>query len=67
MKTENWLWAVVEAGLWYGVIYYSLYSLKNPVNLGLSALIIMGLSYLAVLVCPWFRQTDAWKRMRGEK
>ncbi|NOY15238.1 MAG: hypothetical protein GXP43_03405 [bacterium] len=67
MKAETWFWGIVEAVLWYGFIYYLLYSIKNPVELWKSALVLMVLSYLAILACPWFRQTDAWKRLKGEK
>jgi len=67
MKTVNWFWAAVEAILWYGFIYYLLYAIKNPVNLAQSALILMVIGYAGTLACPWFRNTDAWKRMMGKK
>jgi len=66
ITTENWFLAIVEAMLWYGFIYYLLYSIKNPVNLAQSALILLIIAYVATLACPWFRNTDAWKRMLGK-
>ncbi len=67
MSTKNWFLAIIETVLWYAFIYYFLYSLKNPVNLGQSAFILLVIGYLATLFCPWFQETDAWKRMWKKK
>jgi len=63
MKSIDWLWAGIESVLWYTVIYYSLYSIKNPVILWQSAFILLVLSCLAVIACPWVRNSNAWKEM----
>ena len=66
MKAKNWFWTGIEAVLWYSFIYCLIYTIKNPVNLFLSALVLLVLLYLAILACPWFRHTEAWKRMWKE-
>lgn len=63
MKLMNKALALVEAGLWYGALYYFLYSIKHDVNLYQSALIILVLGYAASVACPWFRSTAAWQKM----
>ncbi len=63
MSTKNWFLAVIEAIVWFGFIYYLLYSIKNPVNLWMSAVILLALFYIGTLLCPWFRQTKAFKDM----
>ncbi|GBE19472.1 MAG TPA: hypothetical protein ENG87_03055 [Candidatus Pacearchaeota archaeon] len=67
MNTKDWLLAGVEVVAWYGFIYYLLYSIKNPVNLYVSALILLALVYIGTLSCPWFRRTEAFKKMLGNK
>ncbi len=66
MKTIDWLWAGIESVLWYSFIYYLLYSVKNPVNLWQSSLVLLVLSYLAIMACPWVRHSNAWKKMWGK-
>ena len=64
MKAKDWFLSVVEAAAWYGFIYYGLYSIKNPVNLFVSALVLTVLMYIGTIACPWFRKTKAWKELR---
>lgn len=63
MKTFDIFTAIVEAALWYGFIYFGLYSIKNPVNLYESALILLAIAYLASFACPLLRNSGAWRRM----
>ena len=63
MDTKDWFFAVVEAVIWFAFIYYALYSIKNPVNLFMSALILLVLAYIGTLTCPWFRKTQAFKEL----
>jgi hypothetical protein len=63
MNVKDWLLAGIETATWYGFIYYMLYSIKNDVNLFISALVLLVLSYVAVLTCPWFRRTKAFKEL----
>jgi len=67
MKTVNWFWSIVEIILWYGFFYYLLEAIKNSSNLYVSALILTIIATAATLACPWFRNTDAWRRMMRKK
>jgi len=67
MKAKDWFWAIIEAVIWYGFIYYLLYAIKNPVDLRQSALVLLVLAYVGTIACPWVRHTDAWRRMTGQK
>ncbi|HJO14642.1 MAG TPA: hypothetical protein QGG70_01170 [Candidatus Pacearchaeota archaeon] len=53
MKKENLMYAI-EAVIWFFFIYYFLYTIKNPVNLWVSALILLVLGYIGTITCPWF-------------
>lgn len=66
MKSTDWFLSIVELVLWYEFFYYLLDAITNPSNLYASALVLTVISTVAVLICPWFRQTDAWKRMTGK-
>ena len=63
MDAKDWSLAVFEAIIWYGFIYYFLYSIKNPVNLYVSALVLIVLIYIGTISCPWFRRTQAFKEL----
>ncbi len=67
MKLTDWFLSIIELVLWYGFFYHLLDAINNPSNLYLSALILTIISTAAILICPWFRNTDAWKRMTGKK
>tara|TARA_Y100000310_G_C20651012_1_gene799438 strand:+ start:1195 stop:1386 length:192 start_codon:yes stop_codon:yes gene_type:complete len=55
--------AIGEAVVWVLFVYYLLFSIKNEVNLWYSAVILVALCYLAFYLCPWFRETNAYKKM----
>lgn len=61
MKIKDWFLWLIEAVLWYGALYVTLYSVKNDVNLLKSALIILVLVYGASITCPLIRHSGAWK------
>ncbi|MFB6181579.1 MAG: hypothetical protein ABEJ24_01650 [Candidatus Magasanikbacteria bacterium] len=69
MSTKDWLLSIVEAVLWFGFIYFWLYVIKHPTSqlpgdsLVLSSLILLAIAYAAILSCPWFRNTQAWKKL----
>lgn len=63
MSAKNWFWAIVEAVIWYGFIYYLLYVLKNPVDLWTASLVLLALGYAGAIACPWFRRTEAWEKL----
>ena len=63
MKLMDRLLLVVEAAAWYFFFFYLVFSIKMPVNLYYSSLILLALFYIASVSCPWLRNTDAWKKM----
>lgn len=67
MKTKDWFLFVVEVLAWFGFIYYLLYSVKNDVNLIQSAVILLVLMYVAMIACPWVRNSCGWKGMWEKK
>jgi hypothetical protein len=67
MNATEWFWTVVEAVIWYFFIYYLLFAVQNEVNLWTASLVLLVLAYLGTITCPWFRKTDAWKRLWGKE
>jgi len=67
MKPMDIFLAFIEAGLWIFVTYYFLYSIKNPVDVFQSAVIIVAFSYLACWACPMIRNSCGWRRMTGKE
>jgi hypothetical protein len=67
MKPMDIFLAFVEAGLWIFVTYYFLYSIKNPVDVFQSAVIIVAFTYLACWACPMIRNSCGWRRMTGKE
>ncbi len=63
METKDWFFAGVEAVLWFSFASYALYAIKNPVNIYISALVLVALVYAAALACPLFRHTSAFKEL----
>ena len=63
MKKIDWFLLILEGILWYGFIYMLLLSIKNPIPIWQSALILLALAYGGMICCPWFRNTNAWKKM----
>lgn len=60
-------WFLAEAVVWYVFLYYFLFVIKNDTNLWTSSVILVVLAYLGMYLCPWFRETDAYKRMMKKK
>lgn len=67
MKIKDLSLAIVEAGLWLCFIYYLLYSIKNPVDLWESAVILLVTAYLAAWACPLVRNSGSWRRTFGKE
>jgi len=65
MDKKEGLMYVVEAVIWFFFVYYLLYSIKNPVNLWVSALILLVLAYAGTITCPWFRMFT--KHLKNKK
>ena len=67
MNSKDLFWGAIEAIAWILFIYAILYSIKNPVNLWISAIFIVALAYFAAIACPIFRQTKAFKEVYKRK
>ncbi len=67
MRGKDAFWGVVEFIVWILFVYYLLYSIKNPVNLWLSAVVLVVLAYVAAIACPIFRATKAFKTVYKRK
>jgi hypothetical protein len=59
----KWGWFFAEAIVWYLFINVLLVSIKYEVTIWYSSLILLILAYLGTYLCPWFRETAAYKRM----
>ena len=60
-------YVVLEVIVWYAVLVYFLYVIKNPVNIYVSGLVLLVLIYLACVLCPVFRYSTGFRRMLGKK
>ncbi|MDY6789202.1 MAG: hypothetical protein SVV03_04540 [Candidatus Nanohaloarchaea archaeon] len=61
LEGKEWFWAVVEAVIWYGFIYYLLAAVRDigiaaGTALWKDALILLVLGYLGTLTCPWIHR-----------
>jgi len=63
MNSKDWVLTIVEAVVWYVFILYTLYAIKNPVDLYVGALVLLILAYIGTISCPWFRRTKAFKEL----
>jgi len=67
MKSSDSFWSIIEVVILFWFFYYLLDAIKNSTDLYLSSLILTFITIVAILACPWIRNTDAWKRMMGKK
>ena len=65
MTRKDWVFASIEAALWYAFIYVFLYTIKNEISIIDASFVLLVLAYAAVVFCPLVRKTDAWKRLFG--
>jgi hypothetical protein len=63
MKKDGLMY--VNAVIWFFFVYYLLYSIKNPVNLWTSSLVLLILAYAGTITCPWFRMFA--KHLKNDK
>lgn len=63
MSQKDWLFALLEAVCWYFFVYILLYSIKNPVSLWKSSLLLIVLAYTAACLCPIIRYSYSWQNM----
>ncbi len=66
MKTTDLISLVVSVVVWYGLIYYLLYALKNPVDLAAAALILLVLGIIGTATSPLINRKEECKQVRNE-
>ena len=66
MKTKDLVLLVVSVIVWYGLIYYLLYAIKNPVDLFAAALILLVLGVIGTATCPLINRTEQCKQLCKE-
>jgi hypothetical protein len=69
MKAKDVVLSIVDLIIWYFFAYYAVYLIQNPTlaNPWWAALVLLVLGALGTSLCPWFQNTDAWRRMlRGK-
>ena len=67
MNTKDKFFGVIEFILWILFVYAILYSIRNPTNIWMSALIIVVLGYCAAIACPMIRQSKAFRQVYKRK
>ena len=60
---KEWSFGVAEAALWYAFVGFALDTLRTGRKLWWASLVLLALFYAAFLVCPWVRDTDAWRQL----
>ena len=61
MVLRDWLLSLCEGLSWFLFFYYLIYSIKYPVILWQSALILVFFVYIIGLFRPVIKFTDIWK------
>ncbi len=67
MNAKDKFWAVIEFALWIIFTYVILYSIKNPVNIWINAIIIVIIGYCAAIACPLIRQSKEFQKVYKRK
>lgn len=65
MKAKYVILGIVDLIVWYLFAYYIVYVLQNLsfTNPWWAALVLVVLGAVGTVLCPWFQNTDAWKRL----
>jgi hypothetical protein len=66
MDFKDWVLTIAETGVWYGFFYYLLFAIKQGTTLWKDAAILLGLTYLGFMLCPWVHRTNVWKETFGK-
>jgi hypothetical protein len=64
---KNIFWYIVEFLFWYLFFYLILYSIKNPINIGGAAFLLVILSSLGIFVSPLTRHLSIWNKILDKK
>ncbi|MDY6777018.1 MAG: hypothetical protein SVQ76_02830 [Candidatus Nanohaloarchaea archaeon] len=66
MDAKDWALTLAETGVWYGFFYYLLFAIKQGTTIWKDAAVLLALSYLGILLCPWVHRTEAWEDTFGD-
>ncbi len=69
MKSKYIILGIVDLIVWYIFTYYIIYALQNLLTLNpwWAAFVLVILGAIGTVLCPWFQNTDGWRRLvRGE-
>lgn len=61
--SRNIIWWILELVIWYIFFYAILFTLKNPVNIGWMAFILLLLGSLGVFASPLTRHLSIWNKV----
>lgn len=61
--TGNTIWWFIELIIWYAFFYLFLFAIKNPVNIGVVAFILLLLASFGVFAGPLTRHLSIWNRV----
>lgn len=66
MDSKDWVLSILETGVWYSFLYYMLFAIKQGTTLWKDAAVLLGLTYLGFMLCPWVHRTKMWKETFGK-
>lgn len=63
MRIRDMILLLVDGVVWYGFVYYWLFSIKNPVALPAASLLLVILAAIGIGACPLVHKTQAWQQL----
>jgi hypothetical protein len=60
---KNFTWWIVEIIVWYLFFYAILFALKNPINIGWMAFILLLLGSFGLFASPLTRHLSVWNKI----
>ncbi len=61
--SKNFIWWIVELIIWFVFFYLTLYSIKNPVNLGGMSFLLVLIASFGVFASPLTRHLSIWNKI----
>jgi len=61
--SRNYLWWLLEIVIWYIFFYVALFSIKNDINIGGVAFVLLLLGSLGVFASPLTRHLSIWNKI----
>lgn len=66
MNVKEVILGISETVVWYGFFYYLLFAIKQGTTLWKNAAVLLALTYLGFVLCPWVHRTETWEKTIGE-